>query len=128
MEELDVPNSDFVRNAVGSFVSPNNSFSFVTVANIVPGTILLPIGLLIAGWATQERVFWLVPDIVSDLECVLLTEVLRDILQGIALVGAGTIVTFFSIQAYLIDAFTLHAASGVNFASLTSTFACLHTS
>ena len=49
------------------FVSSNNSFSFVTVANIVPGTILLPIGLLIAGWAIQERVFWLVPDIVSDL-------------------------------------------------------------
>ncbi|KAI0285974.1 MFS polyamine transporter [Russula aff. rugulosa BPL654] len=63
--------------------------------NIVPGTILLPIGLLITGWTMQEHVFWLVPDI------------------GIALVGAGTIVTFYSIQAYLIDAFTLHAASAL---------------
>ncbi|KAF8498755.1 MFS polyamine transporter [Russula emetica] len=63
--------------------------------NIVPGTILLPIGLLISGWTIQERVFWLVPDI------------------GIALVGAGTIVTFYSIQAYLIDAFTLYAASAL---------------
>ncbi|KAN0121135.1 MFS polyamine transporter [Russula decolorans] len=63
--------------------------------NIVPGTILLPIGLLITGWSTQERVFWLVPDI------------------GIALVGAGTIVTFYGIQAYLIDAFTLYAASAL---------------
>jgi len=64
-----------------SFVSPNNSFSFVTVANIVPGTILLPAGLLITGWTMQERVFWLVPDIVSDLRLdrVLLTDVLRDI-------------------------------------------------
>jgi hypothetical protein len=79
MEELDVPNSGFVRDEVDSFVSPNNSFSFVTVATIVPGTIFLPIGLLITGWATQERVFWLVPDIVSDLDRVLLTEVLRDI-------------------------------------------------
>jgi hypothetical protein len=80
MEESDVPNSGFVRNAlaVDSFVSPNNSVSFVTVANIVPGTILLPIGLLITGWTIQERVFWLVPDIVSDLDCVILTEVLRD--------------------------------------------------
>ena len=83
MEESDVPNSGFVRNAVDSFVSPNNSFSFVTVANIVPGTILLPIGLLITGWSTQERVFWLVPDIVSDLDHVLLTEVLRDIYRAL---------------------------------------------
>jgi hypothetical protein len=83
MEELDGPNSGFVRNAVDSVVSRNNSFSFVTVANIVPGTVLLPIGLLIAGWATQERVFWLVPDIVSDLNRVLLPEVLRDIYRAL---------------------------------------------
>ena len=56
MEELDVPNSGFVRNAVDFVVNRNNSFSFLSVANIVPGTVLLPIGLLIAGWATQERV------------------------------------------------------------------------
>ena len=41
-------------------------------------------------------------------------------------VGAGTIVVVQSIQAYLIDAFTLHAASGVISASLRSAFACLH--
>ena len=82
MEELDVPNSGFVRNAVDSFVSPNNSFSFVT-ANIVPGTILLPIGLLITGWTTQEHVFWLAPDIVSGLGRVLLMEVLRDIYRAL---------------------------------------------
>ena len=34
------------------------------------------------------------------------------------MVGAGTIVTFYGIQAYLIDAFTLHAASGVIYVSL----------
>ena len=42
----------------------------------------MPVGLLIAGWATQERVFWLVPDIVSDLDRVLLPEVLRDIYRA----------------------------------------------
>jgi len=63
--------------------------------NIVPGTILSPIGLLITGWTTQNHVFWLVPDI------------------GILLVGAGTIVAFQSIQAYLIDTFTLYAASAL---------------
>ena len=83
MEELDVPNSGFVRNTVDSVVSRNNSFFFLTAANIVPGTVLLPIGLLIAGWATQERVFWLVPDIVSDLDRVLLPEVLRSIYRAL---------------------------------------------
>ncbi|KAF8479662.1 MFS polyamine transporter [Russula ochroleuca] len=77
--------------------------------NLVPGTILLPIGLLITGWTTQRHVFWLWPDV------------------GIVLVGAGTIVTYQSTQAYLIDAFTLHAASGAASASLSSAFICLHT-
>jgi multidrug resistance protein len=63
--------------------------------NIVPGTILLPMGMLLTGWTAQKRVYWLVPDI------------------GMALVGAGTIVSFQSIQAYVIDSFTLHAASAL---------------
>ena len=41
------------------------------------------------------------------------------------MVGAGTIVTFFSVQAYLIDAFTLYAASGVISASLISSVCML---
>lgn len=35
--------------------------------NIVPGTILLPIGMLLTGWTAQERVYWLVPDLVGDM-------------------------------------------------------------
>jgi hypothetical protein len=38
--------------------------------------------------------------------------VLSNFLQGIALVGAGTIAVFQSIQTYVIDSFALHAASG----------------
>ncbi|TFY73730.1 hypothetical protein EWM64_g10283 [Hericium alpestre] len=30
----------------------------------VPGTIALPIGLLVVGWSAQERTHWIVPDIV----------------------------------------------------------------
>jgi hypothetical protein len=67
----------------------NNRFSFVIVANIVPGTILLPIGLLTSGWAIQERVFWLVPDIVSDLDHLFLTEMLRDIYRALRWLGLG---------------------------------------
>ncbi|KAJ8502615.1 hypothetical protein ONZ45_g11590 [Pleurotus djamor] len=63
--------------------------------SMVPGTILLPIGLFIAGWSAQYKVFWIVPDI------------------GIALIGAGIILNFQSIQTYVIDTFTLHAASAL---------------
>ncbi|KAF4609509.1 hypothetical protein D9613_012296 [Agrocybe pediades] len=62
---------------------------------MVPGTILLPIGLFLAGWAAEKGVHWIVTDI------------------GIALVGAGMILSFQSIQTYIIDTFTLHAASAL---------------
>ena len=39
---------------------------------------------------------------------------LKKIQQGIACIGAGMIVSFQAIQTYVIDAFTLHAASGTN--------------
>lgn len=63
--------------------------------SMVPGTILLPIGLLVAGWAAQQRVSWVVTDV------------------GIALIGGGMILIFQSIQTYVVDAFTLHAASAL---------------
>lgn len=63
--------------------------------SMVPGTILLPIGLFLTGWTARKSVPWIAPDI------------------GIALVGAGTILNFQSIQTYVIDAFTLHAASAL---------------
>ncbi|KIJ54785.1 hypothetical protein M422DRAFT_200684 [Sphaerobolus stellatus SS14] len=59
------------------------------------GAFILPVGLLINGWTAQNHVFWLVPDI------------------GILLIGAGMIVIFISVQAYIIDAFTLYAASAL---------------
>ena len=39
--------------------------------------------------------------------------VMTRLLQGIALVGAGVILNFQSIQTYVIDTFTLHAASAL---------------
>ena len=61
---------------------------------MVPGTLFLPIGLFLTGWTARASIHWIVPDI------------------GIAFVGAGVILNFQSIQTYVIDAFTLHAASG----------------
>ncbi|EMD42144.1 hypothetical protein CERSUDRAFT_129554 [Gelatoporia subvermispora B] len=63
--------------------------------SMVPGTIFLPIGLFLTGWTSRPDVHWIVPDI------------------GIAFVGAGTILNFQSIQTYVIDTFTLHAASAL---------------
>ncbi|KAG6878983.1 hypothetical protein C0992_006076, partial [Termitomyces sp. T32_za158] len=61
--------------------------------SMVPGTIVLPAGLIISGWAAQNKVHWIVTDI------------------GIALLGAGIILLFQSTQTYVVDTFTLHAAS-----------------
>ncbi|KAJ7643651.1 MFS general substrate transporter [Roridomyces roridus] len=70
--------------------------------SMVPGSIFLPIGFLITGWAVQAKVHWIVADI------------------GIVLVGAGIILSFQAIQMqfellsrYIIDAFTISAASAL---------------
>ncbi|KDQ23017.1 hypothetical protein PLEOSDRAFT_1094703 [Pleurotus ostreatus PC15] len=63
--------------------------------SMVPGTFLLPAGLLINGWTAQNHVHWIVPDI------------------GTALIGAGIILNFQSIQIYVVDTFSLHAASAL---------------
>ncbi|KAG2753484.1 MFS general substrate transporter [Suillus brevipes Sb2] len=66
---------------------------------MVPGSVLLPIGCLIVGWTSEAHTHWIAPDI------------------GITLVGAGIILSFQCIQAYIIDCFTLHAASALAAAS-----------
>ncbi|KAI0333400.1 MFS polyamine transporter [Cubamyces sp. BRFM 1775] len=62
---------------------------------IIPGSILLPIGLFLTGWTARADIHWIVPDI------------------GIVIIGGGMILIFQGIQTYVIDAFTLHAASAL---------------
>ena len=62
---------------------------------MVLGTICLPIGLLLSGWAAEKHIHWIVTDI------------------GLAFVMAGIAFNYQSIQTYVIDAFTLHAASAL---------------
>lgn len=45
-------------------VSMPNCFLFC-VASMFPGTIILPIGLLLSGWSAQAHLPWIVTDIVS---------------------------------------------------------------
>jgi MFS family permease len=61
----------------------------------IPGAILLPCGVFIYGWTTQKGVHWIVPII------------------GTAFVGLGNLTGMMTIQTYLVDAFTVHAASAI---------------
>ncbi|KAF5368187.1 hypothetical protein D9757_011303 [Collybiopsis confluens] len=63
------------------------------VPTIIPASIFFPVGMIMAGWAAQTHVHWIVVDI------------------GLFLVGAGMILAFQAIQIYIVDVFTLYAAS-----------------
>ena len=55
----------------------------------------IPIGLFIYGWTAQYEVHWFVPII------------------GTTFVGVGLIACFMCINTYLVDSFTLYAASAM---------------
>lgn len=57
------------------------------------GAFSMPVGLFLYGWTAQYKVHWIVPII------------------GTTIVGFGVICIFLPVQAYLIDAFTVYAAS-----------------
>ncbi|KAI0055615.1 MFS polyamine transporter [Artomyces pyxidatus] len=62
---------------------------------LVPGSLIFPSGLLIAGWAAQKHVHWIVVDL------------------GIGLIGASIVFIGLGVQSYVIDTFTLRAASAM---------------
>ncbi|KAI0150096.1 bicyclomycin resistance protein [Hypoxylon sp. NC0597] len=59
------------------------------------GAILIPAGLFIYGWTADYRVHWIAPII------------------GTAVAGVGNLIVFMSIQMYLVDTFTIYAASAI---------------
>uniref|UniRef100_A0A0W0G5L8 Putative MFS polyamine transporter n=1 Tax=Moniliophthora roreri TaxID=221103 RepID=A0A0W0G5L8_MONRR len=61
---------------------------------LIPASILLPTGLLLSGWAAQKALHWIVADI------------------GIFMIGFSMILAFQCIQIFVVDVFTLYAASG----------------
>ncbi|KIV95065.1 hypothetical protein PV10_02764 [Exophiala mesophila] len=62
---------------------------------LIPGSLVIPIGLFWYGWSAHARAHWILPII------------------GTMWVGLGLIATFMPIQTYLVDAFGLHAASAI---------------
>ena len=78
---------------------------------MIPGSFIIPIGcesaisacynlsanmiVFLYGWTAEKHVFWLAPII------------------GTGLVGVGILATFMPTQTYLVDAFTIYAASAL---------------
>jgi multidrug resistance protein len=67
---------------------------------MVPGALLVPIGLFWYGWSAQARLHWIMPNI------------------GVAIFGAGVITGFQCIQTYIVDSYTKFAASAIGAATV----------
>lgn len=55
----------------------------------------IPIGLFWYGWSAEKEAPWIVP------------------ILGTALIGVGILASFMSVSTYLVDAYTLYAASAL---------------
>ncbi|GJN89890.1 hypothetical protein Rhopal_002879-T1 [Rhodotorula paludigena] len=62
---------------------------------ILPAAILLPLGLLLYGWGAEKALHWIVPDI------------------GMGLIGFAMICIFQSTTSFILDVYTMHAASAL---------------
>jgi multidrug resistance protein len=67
---------------------------------MIPGAILVPIGLFWYGWTAQAHTHWILPNI------------------GAAIFAAGVIIGFQCIQTYIVDSYTRFAASAVGAATV----------
>ncbi|KAK5998217.1 Efflux pump vrtL [Cladobotryum mycophilum] len=65
------------------------------VPMMIPGSILLPIGLLIYSWTAEKHTHWIAPNI------------------GAAIFGAAIVIGFQCVQGYMVDSYTRYAASAV---------------
>ncbi|KAF9874341.1 hypothetical protein CkaCkLH20_08324 [Colletotrichum karsti] len=83
----------FIGIGIGSILGTLlPEFRLPLMAYSVP---MIPGGLLLYGWTAEKGVFWLVPMI------------------GTAIVGVGIMFVFTPLASYLVDAFTMHAASAL---------------
>jgi len=62
---------------------------------MLPGALLVPIGLFWYGWSAQAHTHWIVPNI------------------GATIFASGVIIGFQCIQTYLVDSYTRYAASAI---------------
>ncbi|KAF1952650.1 MFS general substrate transporter [Byssothecium circinans] len=62
---------------------------------MIPASLLAPVGLFWYGWSAQAHLHWIMPNIGATIFC------------------AGTIVGIQCIQIYLVDSYTVYAASAI---------------
>ncbi|OAA69017.1 MFS multidrug transporter [Cordyceps fumosorosea ARSEF 2679] len=67
---------------------------------MVPGAVLVPVGLLIYAWTAEYRTHWIGPNI------------------GALIFSLGSIIGFQCVQGYLVDTYTRFAASAVGAATV----------
>ncbi|PGH02305.1 hypothetical protein GX51_04746 [Blastomyces parvus] len=72
---------------------------------MLPGGLLVPIGLMTYGWTAQPHIHWIIPNIAS------------------AVFATGLIIGFQCAQAYVVDAYTQYAASATGAAAFLRTLA-----
>ncbi|KND90374.1 putative transporter [Tolypocladium ophioglossoides CBS 100239] len=65
------------------------------VPMMIPGGVLVPVGLLVYSWTAQAGTHWIGPNV------------------GAAVYATGTIVGFQCVQGYIVDAYPRYAASAV---------------
>ncbi|KAI2468785.1 MFS general substrate transporter [Annulohypoxylon bovei var. microspora] len=70
------------------------------VPMMVPGTVLIPLGLLVYGWTAEYKTHWIGPNI------------------GAVLFAAGAIICFQCLQGFLVDSYQRYAASAVGAATV----------
>ncbi|KAK1981460.1 major facilitator superfamily transporter [Colletotrichum cereale] len=73
--------------------SGDNTAPEYRVPLMIPGAILIPLGLLLYGWSAERHTHWIVPDI------------------GIGIFGCGIILNTQAMQAYVIESFRKYVAS-----------------
>ncbi|KAI0106891.1 MFS general substrate transporter [Daldinia grandis] len=78
----------YLKSKAGNDTAPE-----YRVPLMIPGAILIPLGLLIYGWTAERHLPWIVPDV------------------GIAILGCGIINNTQSMQAYVMDAYRQYVAS-----------------
>ena len=106
--------SDYVRRSRSTNLSFPGSLVAV-VAPLVPGTILLPAGILITGWAAEAKTHWICPDIVRRNAPSRRPFGVCDaaLSQGLVIAGAGIIICSLATQSYVIDTYAIHSASAL---------------
>lgn len=113
-ERIDIAGLNYISLAVGFFIGTqitakladriykrlkarhgDKGRSEFRVPLMVPGSLLVPVGLFVYGWSAQAKTHWIVPNI------------------GTAIFAAGNQMVFQCCQIYIVDAYTRYAASAI---------------